>query len=73
MRRLPAAASDTSPAPLSTLRCCETAGRLTGSPPAISATDRGRSATRSKISRRVGSASAAKRAVTAATAASDFP
>src|ERR671939_224816 len=31
MRRLPAARSITSPESLSTLRCCETAGRLTGS------------------------------------------
>ena len=47
--------SITSPASLSTLRCCETAGRLTGSSPASSPTARGRSARRSKIARRVGS------------------
>src|SRR5262245_49769240 len=58
MRRVPSAREVTRPASLSTLRCCETAGRLTGTSSAISPTARGRAATRSKISRRVGSASA---------------
>src|SRR4051812_19180429 len=59
MRRLPAGRSTTSPASLSTLRCCETAGRLTGSSRASSPTAVGDSARRSKIVRLVGSASAA--------------
>src|SRR3954468_8419241 len=58
MRRLPSARSVTRPASLSTLRCWDTAGRLTGSSRASSPTARGRSARRSKISRRVGSPSA---------------
>src|SRR3954465_6956924 len=58
MRRLPACRSTTRPASFSTLRCCETAGRLTGSSRASSPTARGRSATRSKIVRLVGSPSA---------------
>src|SRR5918995_3773485 len=58
MRRAPAGRSITSPASLSTLRCCETAGRLTGSSRASSPTAVGRSASRSKIARRVGSLSA---------------
>src|SRR3954451_12182510 len=60
MRRVPSARAVTRPAALSTLRCCETAGRLTGRSSAISPTARGRAATRSKISRRVGSARAGK-------------
>src|SRR5215472_16593701 len=48
----------TSPADLSTFRCCETAGRLTGSSRASSPTALGDFASRSKIARRVGSASA---------------
>src|ERR1700722_3614913 len=43
----------TSPASLSTLRCCETAGRLTGSPLARSPTADGRLVRRSKIVRLV--------------------
>src|SRR5580704_14917902 len=58
MRRVPSAWSVTSPADLSTLRCCETAGRLTGSCCARSPTALGELASRSKIARRVGSASA---------------
>src|SRR5436190_4039289 len=58
MRRVPAARSTTSPASFSTLRCCETAGRLTGMSRASSTTALGRSARRSKIARRVGSPSA---------------
>src|SRR3989442_662224 len=50
------------PASLSTLRCWETAGRETGSASASSPTARGRRERRSKISRRVGSESAAKQA-----------
>ena len=60
MRRVPSGVSRTSPASFSTRRCCDTAGRLTGSPRASSPTADGRAATRSKIARRVGSASAAK-------------
>src|SRR5215469_89830 len=48
----------TSPADLSTFRCCETAGRLTGSSRAGSPTALGDFASRSKIARRVGSVSA---------------
>src|SRR3954468_8746576 len=55
MRRLPAWRSKPSPAPLSTLRCCETAGRLTGRSAASAPTEDGPSARRSKIARRVGS------------------
>jgi hypothetical protein len=51
----------TRPASFNTLRCCETAGRDTGNPSAISPTGSGFLASRSKISRRVGSARAAKR------------
>src|SRR3954466_13533427 len=58
MRRVPAARSTTSPASFSTLRCCETGGRLTGMSGASSTTALGRSARRSKIARRVGSPSA---------------
>src|SRR3712207_1680874 len=60
MRRVPTGRSTTRPAPFSTLRCCETAGRLTGSSRAISPTARGRVARLSKIARRVGSPSDAK-------------
>src|ERR1039457_3571111 len=49
MRRSPTDWSTTSPASLSTLRCCETAGRLTGRPLASSPTAYGRLASRSKI------------------------
>src|SRR3954464_32246 len=58
MRRLPTCRSVTSPACLSTLRCWETAGRLTGSSPAIAPTEAGPSPRRSKTARRVGSPSA---------------
>src|SRR5688572_15047747 len=58
MRRAPAGRSITSPASFSTFRCCETAGRLTGSSRASSPTAHGRSARRSKIARLVGSPSA---------------
>src|SRR5918999_4583893 len=58
MRRAPAGRSITSPASFSTLRCCETAGRLTGSSRASSPTALGRSASLSKIVRLVPSASA---------------
>src|SRR4051794_31444869 len=58
MRLVPAGRSTTSPAPFNTLRCWETAGRLTGSSLAISPTARGRVARLSKIARRVGSPSA---------------
>src|SRR4051812_33217711 len=58
MRRVPTWRSTTRPASFSTLRCWETAGRLTGSSLASSPTARGCSATRSKIARRVGSPSA---------------
>src|SRR5918996_2087084 len=58
MRRAPSGRSITSPASLSTLRCCDTAGRLTGSSRASSPTALGRSARRSKIARLVGSPSA---------------
>src|SRR5580658_1644399 len=60
MRRVPSARSRTRPAAFSTDRCCDTAGRLTGRSSANSPTARGRSATRSYISRRVGSAKAAR-------------
>jgi len=59
---LPSDRALTSPASSSTLRCCETAGRLTGSSFASSPTALGRSASRSKIARRVGSARAASAA-----------
>jgi len=55
MRRVPSATSRTRPASFSTLRCCETAGRLTGKLRARSPTALGPSARRSKISRRVAS------------------
>src|SRR6478672_7316864 len=58
MRRLPTCRSVTSPACLSTFRCWETAGRLTGSSPAIAPTEAGPSPRRSKTARRVGSPSA---------------
>src|SRR6478672_6875983 len=58
MRRLPTCRSVTSPACLSTFRCWETAGRLTGSSPAIAPTEAGPSPSRSKTARRVGSPSA---------------
>src|SRR5208337_3025555 len=60
MRRVPSATSRTRPASLSTLRCCDTAGRLTGKPRARSPTALGLSATRSTISRRVESPRADK-------------
>src|SRR6184192_2666413 len=59
MRRLPAWRSSTSLACLSTFRCCETAGRLTGISPARAPTDEAPAARRSKIARRVGSPRAA--------------
>src|SRR5919198_853265 len=55
MRRLPSRRSRTRPTSLSTFRCCETAGRLTGSSPASSPTSRGPSESRSRIAWRVGS------------------
>src|SRR6476620_561746 len=55
MRRVPLALSVTRPASLSTFRCWETAGRLTGNASASSPTARGRSARHSKMARRVGS------------------
>ena len=60
MRRVPSGVSLTNPASFSTRRCWETAGRLTGSRSASAPTEDGRSASRSKISRRVGSPKAAK-------------
>src|SRR6266536_3719647 len=63
MRRAPAAVSTTRPASFSTLRCCETAGRLTGSSRASSPPARGRSASRSRMARRVGSPRAASPSV----------
>src|SRR6185312_10100906 len=60
MRRVPWEISMTRPASLSTFRCCETAGRLTGRPCARSPTADGPRARCSNTSRRVGSASAAK-------------
>ena len=58
MRRVPTARSVTSPASLSTFRCCETAGRLIGSSRASSPTAHGPSARRSRIARLVRSANA---------------
>src|SRR5919198_874590 len=58
MRCLPDCRSTTSPASFSTLRCCDTAGRLTGSVAASSPTASGPSTRRSKIARLVGSPSA---------------
>src|SRR3954462_13985388 len=58
MRRVPSCASITSEASFRTLRCCETAGRVTARPAASLVTDVGRLATRSKTRRRVGSARA---------------
>jgi len=55
MRRVPSARSRTSPDRLSTFRCWDTAGRLTGSASASSRTGSGRSTSSSKIARRVGS------------------
>src|SRR5438046_7612267 len=60
MRRVPSLRSDTRPASLSTLRCCDTAGRLTGRSWAISPTGFGPSRSRSNTVRRVGSVRAAK-------------
>src|SRR3954469_17561957 len=60
MRRVPAARSVTRPAALSTFRCCETAGRLTGSSRARPPTELGRSASFSNTARRVGSPRAVK-------------
>ena len=60
MRRVPRAWSRTSLASLSTFRCCDTAGRLTGRPFASSPTAIGRWASRSQIARRIGSAKAEK-------------
>src|ERR1044072_4744283 len=75
MRRVPAWRSTTSPAALSTFRCCDTAGRGTrssparaaaaGSSPASAPTDDGPSPSRSKIARRVGSPRAASALVIA--------
>ena len=45
MRRVPSARLAHQPASFSTFRCCETAGRLTGSPRASSPTGRGPRAT----------------------------
>jgi len=59
---VPAAWSVTSPADLRIFRCWETAGRLTGSSRASSPTALGDRASRSKIARRVGSASAVRAA-----------
>src|ERR671935_2359525 len=58
-RRVPSRRSVTRPASFSTRRCCDTAGRLTGSSRASSPTGRGPWRRRSKTARRVGSASAA--------------
>lgn len=58
MRRVPSARSVTSPTSLSTLRCCETAGRLTGNAFASPVTDEGRSHSIVMIARRDGSARA---------------
>src|SRR5689334_11443388 len=66
MRRLPARRSITRPASLRILRCCETAGRLTGSSRASSPTGRPPSARRSKMARLVGSPSAVNPAVRSA-------
>lgn len=60
MWRAPCRCSTTKPANRSTLRCCETAGLVTGSWAASAPTGLGCSATSSKIRRRVGSASAVK-------------
>src|SRR4051812_10571223 len=62
MRRVPSARSMTSPRSLRTLRCCDTAGRLTGSAWARTVTDVGRSHSIVTIARRDGSASASIRA-----------
>src|ERR1700737_5270182 len=62
MFRVPSVRTITRPASLSPLKCWETAGRETGSASASSPTARGRRERRSKISRRVGSESAAKHA-----------
>jgi hypothetical protein len=56
-------AVDHQPASLSTLRCCETAGRLIGSSAASAPTARGRSAWRSKIARLLGSPSAVQSSI----------
>src|SRR5678815_1760228 len=60
MHRRPSRRCTTSPAWSKTLRCCDTAGRDTSRPSASLPTESGRFATRSKIVRRVVSASAAK-------------
>src|SRR5438067_7594477 len=60
MRRVPSLRSSTKPASLSTFKCCDTAGRLTGSPRAISPTGLGPLRSRSSTARRVGSWSAVK-------------
>ena len=59
--RVPTDSCVTSPASLNARRCCDTAGRVTGSRPAMSPTERGPSASISKIARRIGSASTAIR------------
>src|ERR1700683_1606830 len=59
-RRVPWARSTTSPARFSALRCCDTAGRLTGKSSATSPTDAAPRRKRSNTARRVGSASALK-------------
>src|SRR5438128_1634142 len=55
MRLVPAGATVTRAASFSTLRCCDTAGRDTGSPSASSPTDIGRSESVSTIRSRIGS------------------
>src|SRR5262249_34601563 len=57
-RCLPSTRTAASPAVLSTLRCCETAGRLTFMPSAISVTERVPSRRRLNTKRRVGSPNA---------------
>src|SRR5262245_4539633 len=59
-RRVPSGRSTTSRAALSTFRCCDTAGRLTSMPAAISPTESARRRRRLKTCRRVGSARASR-------------
>ncbi len=59
--RVPMASRCTRPASASTFRCCDTAGRLTGSRSATSATESGERAISVNTCKRVGSPSAAKR------------
>jgi hypothetical protein len=56
---VPSGRSATRPASFNTLRCCDTAGRLTGMPRAMAPTGRGPDLSRSNTRRRVGSAKAA--------------